>query len=116
MARLLARLIAINDGWARPFGDFNHRWLSALFGPIRPIKDLLNGRWLGHPLHAATTDIPIGALLVAVLLDLARPARGGGPGPRRCTSCSCSCRVLRCSPTTPTPTARPGRAPPSTPR
>jgi nitrite reductase/ring-hydroxylating ferredoxin subunit len=70
MAHLLARLIAINDGWARPFGDFNHRWLSALFGPMRPVKDFLNGRWLGHPLHAATTDIPIGALLVAVLLDL----------------------------------------------
>lgn len=70
MARLLARLVAANDAWARPLGDFNHRWLSALFRPIRPIKDLLNGRWLGHPLHAATTDIPIGALLVAVLLDV----------------------------------------------
>ena len=70
MAHLLARLVAINDRWARPLGDFNHRWLSALFGPIRPIKDLLNGRWLGHPLHAATTDIPIGLLLGAVILDL----------------------------------------------
>ena len=47
MARLLARLVALNDGWARPFGDFNRRWVSALFRPIRPIKDLLNGRWLG---------------------------------------------------------------------
>ena len=70
MAHLLARLVAINDRWARPLGDFNHRWLSALFGPIRPIKDLLNGRWLGHPLHAASTDIPIGLLLGAVILDL----------------------------------------------
>ena len=70
MARLLARLVALNDGWARPFGDFNHRWLSALFRPIWPIKDLLNGRWLGHPLHAAATDLPIGALTIAVVLDL----------------------------------------------
>jgi nitrite reductase/ring-hydroxylating ferredoxin subunit/uncharacterized membrane protein len=70
MARWLARLMAAQDGWARPFGDFNQRWLSALFRPIRPIKDLLNGRWLGHPLHAAVTDIPIGALLVSVGLDL----------------------------------------------
>jgi nitrite reductase/ring-hydroxylating ferredoxin subunit/uncharacterized membrane protein len=70
MAHLLARLVALNDRWAQPFGDFNHRWLSALFGPIRPIQDLLNGRWLGHPLHAATTDIPIGTLLAAVILDL----------------------------------------------
>ena len=41
--RLLARLVAAQDGWAQPFGDFNHRWLSALFRPIRPIKDFLNG-------------------------------------------------------------------------
>jgi nitrite reductase/ring-hydroxylating ferredoxin subunit/uncharacterized membrane protein len=70
MARLLARLVALNDGWARPLGDFNHRWLTAVFRPIRPIKDLLNGRWLGHPLHAASTDVPIGLLLAAVILDL----------------------------------------------
>jgi nitrite reductase/ring-hydroxylating ferredoxin subunit/uncharacterized membrane protein len=71
MGRLLARLMAAQDGWARPLGDFNHRWLSALFGPIRPVKDLLNGTWLGHPLHPAATDIPIGTLLVTVVLDIA---------------------------------------------
>ena len=70
MGRLLARLIAAQDGWARPLGDFNHRWLSALFGPIRPLKDLLSGVWLGHPVHSAVTDIPIGTLLVTVVLDL----------------------------------------------
>src|SRR5262245_7159013 len=70
MARLLARLVALNDGWARPFGEFNHRWTSALFRRMRPIRDLLNGRWLGHPLHAAVTDIPIGLLLGSVVLDL----------------------------------------------
>ena len=70
MARLLARLVALNDGWARPLGEFNRRWISAIFRPIRPIKDLLHGRWLGHPLHAASTDLPIGLLLGAVILDL----------------------------------------------
>ncbi|MEO5885300.1 MAG: Rieske 2Fe-2S domain-containing protein [Candidatus Limnocylindrales bacterium] len=70
MARLLARLISANDRWAKPFGDFNHRWLAAVFRPIRPVKDLLNGTWLGHPLHPAVTDIPIGAFLAAVVLDL----------------------------------------------
>jgi nitrite reductase/ring-hydroxylating ferredoxin subunit/uncharacterized membrane protein len=70
VARLLARLVALNDAWARPLGDFNRRWVSALFRPIRPIKDLLHGRWLGHPLHAASTDLPIGLLLGAVILDL----------------------------------------------
>lgn len=70
MARLLARLVALNDGWARPFGEFNRRWTAALFRAMPPIRDLLNGRWLGHPLHAASTDIPIGLLLGVVILDL----------------------------------------------
>ncbi|HEV8698963.1 MAG TPA: Rieske (2Fe-2S) protein [Candidatus Limnocylindrales bacterium] len=70
MAHLFARLVAMHDGWARPFGEFNRRWATALFRPIYPIKDLLNGRWLGHPLHAASTDIPIGLLLGVVVLDI----------------------------------------------
>jgi nitrite reductase/ring-hydroxylating ferredoxin subunit len=70
MRRLLAQVVAAQDGWARPLGDFNHRWLSALFRPIRPLKDFLNGVWLGHPLHGAVTDIPIGTLLATVVLDL----------------------------------------------
>lgn len=70
MARLFARLVALNDVWARPFGDFNHRWLTAIFRHTGPIKDLLHGRWLGHPLHAALTDVPIGLLLGVVILDL----------------------------------------------
>jgi len=70
MGRLIARLIAAQDGWATPLGEFNHRWLGALFRPIRPLKDFLNGTWLGHPLHAAATDIPIGTLLLTVVLDL----------------------------------------------
>ena len=60
----------MNDGWAKPFGDFNHRWTHALFSSMKPIRDFLNGRWLGHPLHGAATDIPIGLLLGSVVLDL----------------------------------------------
>src|SRR5918994_2246234 len=70
MARLLTRLVAMNDGWAGPFGEFNRRWAAALFRPMKPIRDLLNGRWLGHPLHAAVTDIPIGLLVGVVILDV----------------------------------------------
>jgi nitrite reductase/ring-hydroxylating ferredoxin subunit/uncharacterized membrane protein len=70
VARLLARLVSLNDAWARPFGEFNHRWVHAIFRPIPAIRDLLNGRWLGHPVHAAVTDLPIGLLLGTVILDL----------------------------------------------
>ena len=70
MARLFTRLIAAQDRWARPFGDFNHRWLSALFRPIRPVKDFLNGTWLGHPVHAVLTDAPIGMFVAVIVLDV----------------------------------------------
>ncbi len=70
MARFLSRLIELQDGWAKPLGDFNRRWLSAIYDHIGPLKDLSHGRWLGHPTHAATTDIPIGALTATIVLDL----------------------------------------------
>jgi nitrite reductase/ring-hydroxylating ferredoxin subunit/uncharacterized membrane protein len=70
IGRLVTRLVDAQAGWARPFGEFNHRWLSALFRPIRPVKDFLNGTWLGHPVHSALTDVPIGGLTVALVLDI----------------------------------------------
>jgi nitrite reductase/ring-hydroxylating ferredoxin subunit/uncharacterized membrane protein len=70
IGRFVTRIVDAQAGWAKPFGEFNHRWLSALFGPIRPIKDLLNGTWLGHPVHSAATDLPIGALTVTIVLEL----------------------------------------------
>lgn len=36
-----------------------------------PVKNLLTGTWLGHPLHPLLTDLPIGAWTAAALLDLA---------------------------------------------
>jgi nitrite reductase/ring-hydroxylating ferredoxin subunit/uncharacterized membrane protein len=70
IGRLLTRIVDAQAGWARPFGDFNHRWLSALFRPLRPVKDFLNGTWLGHPVHSALTDVPIGVLTVSLVLDV----------------------------------------------
>lgn len=39
---------------------------------IRPgaVADLLHGVWLGHPLHPALTDVPVGAWVGAAALDL----------------------------------------------
>jgi nitrite reductase/ring-hydroxylating ferredoxin subunit/uncharacterized membrane protein len=70
LGRWLTRIVDAQARWATPLGDFNHRWLSALFGPIRPIKDFLNGTWLGHPVHAALTDVPVGAMTVAIVLEV----------------------------------------------
>jgi len=39
---------------------------------VRPkwLRSFLHGTWLGHPLHPLLTDVPIGALTVALILDL----------------------------------------------
>ncbi len=70
LGRWITRIVDAQARWATPFGDFNHRWLTALFGPIRPVKDFLNGTWLGHPVHAALTDLPVGVMTVAIVLDV----------------------------------------------
>jgi nitrite reductase/ring-hydroxylating ferredoxin subunit/uncharacterized membrane protein len=83
MAHLLVRMLDAQARWGAPLGEVFHRWVSAAFRPIRPLKDLLNGTWLGHPLHGALTDLPIGILYFAALFavldtagvaDLAEPA------------------------------------------
>jgi nitrite reductase/ring-hydroxylating ferredoxin subunit/uncharacterized membrane protein len=70
LGRYVNRAVDAQSRWAKPFGDFNHRWLGALFHPIRPIQNFLNGTWLGHPVHAVVTDVPIGALTVSIIADL----------------------------------------------
>ncbi|HLO36204.1 MAG TPA: Rieske 2Fe-2S domain-containing protein [Candidatus Deferrimicrobium sp.] len=70
LGRYVTRAVDAQARWAKPFGDFNHRWLGALFHPIRPIQNFLNGTWLGHPVHAVVTDVPIGALTVSIVADL----------------------------------------------
>ncbi len=35
----------------------------------KQVKDFLQGRWLGHPLHSALTDIPLGSWTAAVCFD-----------------------------------------------
>ncbi len=70
LARFLIRLIDAQSGWARPFGDFNHRWLAAIFRPLRFLKDFLNGKWLGHPVHGALTDLPVGIFTMLIVFDL----------------------------------------------
>ena len=71
IGRLLMAIVDLQAFWARPLGKLNQRVLRALFGPIKPVKDFLNGKWLGHSLHAALTDLPIGALTLVLVFDVA---------------------------------------------
>lgn len=70
LGRALTRIISAQAPWAGPFGAFNHRWLKPLFARMRPVKDFLNGTWLGHPLHAAITDLPVGSLTLMLVFDV----------------------------------------------
>lgn len=70
LGRLLERLVDAQTRWAKPVGDWLHGVTAAVFGRILPVRDFLAGTWLGHPLHALLTDVPIGALTVTIVLDV----------------------------------------------
>ena len=46
------------------------KWLEGEGKMRSPIKDLLHGTLLGHPLHPALTDIPVGAWTVTAVIDM----------------------------------------------
>lgn len=46
--------------------------------PPGPAKDILSGTHLGHPLHPPLTDIPIGSLAAATLIDMIGGRRAHG--------------------------------------
>ena len=79
-------LVALIDRWAwiRSLND----QLTAVLGPFRerhqdnPVLELMHGgRWLGHPLHPALSDLPIGLWTGALMLDFIE--RDKGPDPQR---------------------------------
>ncbi len=59
--------------WLDGIADVVQPAVQAAFDGLGPAKrgtkNLLNGTWLGHPLHPVLTDVPIGAWTVTVLLD-----------------------------------------------
>ena len=75
LARWLVRVIDAQAVWTKPVGDWSHGSLNSFFHRLPALRDLLNGRWLGHPLHAVLTDAPIGILFLVVVFDVL-----GNPG------------------------------------
>lgn len=47
------------------------------------LVEILQGKWLGHPLHPALVHLPVGGWIVACGLDLAGAAGFGGEGAER---------------------------------
>src|SRR6266705_5602955 len=71
-------------GWLRTLSD----WLTAVLGPVRErhqdnlgLELLHGGRWVGHPLHPALSDLPIGLWAGAMVLDLTDRDQNPRPGP-----------------------------------
>ena len=58
--------------WLDRASDAVHRVALRVLGTgerRRRLRDFLHGTWLGHPLHPAVTDVPIGAWTATALLD-----------------------------------------------
>jgi nitrite reductase/ring-hydroxylating ferredoxin subunit len=69
-------------GWLRTASD----WLTGVLGPVREryqdnlaLELLHGGRWVGHPLHPALSDLPVGLWTGVMVLDVT----DRDPDPRR---------------------------------
>jgi nitrite reductase/ring-hydroxylating ferredoxin subunit len=63
-------------------------WLVKVLSPVtqrRTLMDLLHGRWLGHALHPALSDVPLGMWASVPVLDLI----GDGNGATMLTAVGC---------------------------
>ncbi len=66
-------------GWLRTLSD----WLTGVLEPVRErhqddlaLELLHGGRWVGHPLHPALSDLPVGLWAGVVILDATDGERG----------------------------------------
>lgn len=75
MLRLLDRLE--REPRADPLIDALRTGIRSL--PLGRGRDLLHGRWLGHPVHPLLVQVPVGSWLSAAVLDL-RPGRSREAG------------------------------------
>ena len=73
LARLTTRIMDSQGFWTKPLGNLAYRFLHWFFGAMPAVRDLLIGRWLGHPLHAVLTDAPIGILFLVIVFDVLGP-------------------------------------------
>lgn len=78
LARWLTRVMDAQAVWTKPYGDFVHRIANAVFSRMPAVRDLLVGRWLGHPLHSVLTDAPIGILFLVIVFDLVGQPEAAG--------------------------------------
>jgi nitrite reductase/ring-hydroxylating ferredoxin subunit/uncharacterized membrane protein len=79
MAQPLALRVIGRLGLLDPLAEKLQKTASGLLtrdGANTPLKSFLNGQWLGHPLHPALTDVPLGAWTGTVAMDLLAAVSG----------------------------------------
>lgn len=64
----LAGRIAASQRWADPLAEKLQPLIRRAVAPKR-VRNLLDGVWLGAPLHPALTDVPVGSWTAALVLD-----------------------------------------------
>lgn len=79
----LDRLVG-TQGWLEKPADLLQKLVGGFYrvlgGPGRTLKSFANGTLiLGHPAHPAISDVPVGAWLTGVILELVHLAGGGVP-------------------------------------
>lgn len=67
--RFVNRALLDTWDWGVGIADF-YSSISRFIVRPKWLRSFLHGTWLGHPLHPLLTDVPIGALTVALILDL----------------------------------------------
>lgn len=72
----LTRRLVESQPWLERVADQAQPVVRDLLGRRRRLRDLLDGTWLGAPLHPALTDVPIGAWVSAFALDTAADLSG----------------------------------------
>ncbi len=72
LRRVTGELIE-RQNWLDKLADPLQQWIRSLSQQpqIARLKNILHGTWLGHSLHPAVTDIPIGSWTATMLLDCA---------------------------------------------
>lgn len=62
--------------WIDRAADPIQRTLTPLLRSAPRVAAALHGEWLGHPLHAALTDVPVGAWVAGFVMDMAEVLGG----------------------------------------
>jgi nitrite reductase/ring-hydroxylating ferredoxin subunit/uncharacterized membrane protein len=73
MAQAFLEEVIDQQQWLEPTGEALQEAIGKVArkeGAPRTIKNVLHGVWLGHPLHPALTDIPVGAWSASLILDV----------------------------------------------